>query len=263
MLMLVEKLRKALSLALLAVTASGCALSPAGGLGAHGATTLCSDPSDGSSSFADNEPSLAFPHDGGRLELTVQVGEHFTVGWSKCGEHGQIVTSPSDSSGPITGSDVSVYSSPRPIPSRQPGAACCPRPEADGVFIVRYLAQMPGTQVLHGTGSAGSDGYIEVTVTPLSAAEGALVEGVVDSSALRRHPAPDIVFLAAVGGDGTQTIAKPTADGRFSTRLRPGTYTIMAASPAYNDGRAHCVRKEPVVVGRKDIHDLTVVCTET
>jgi hypothetical protein len=121
---------------------------------------------------------------------------------------------------------------------------------------------MPGTQILHGKGSAGSDGEIAITVTPLSAEEGRLVSGVLDARDLRSHPAPAVVYFQPSGMNPTQTIAKPTADGRFSTRLRPGSYTIMATSPAYNDGRAQCLSSHPVEVGSADVDDVTIVCTE-
>jgi len=208
------------------------------------------------------EQVVAFPTGGGHVDVTVQVGEHMTVGWSGCGEHGSVETSPADSWGPLTSSDVSVYTSPRPTPSVRPGEPCCPRPQADGVFSVRYLAQLPGTQVLHGKGSAGSDGDIAVTVTPLTAQESRLVSGVVDSSGLHDHPGPEVVYFQPAGDNPTQTIAKPGADGHFSSRLRPGTYTLTATSPSYNDGRAQCVLKQPVVVSVADIGDVRIVCTE-
>jgi hypothetical protein len=207
------------------------------------------------------EKSVAFPQDGSRVDVTVKIGGHVTVVWSGCQEHGQITTSPADSTGPIFSSDISVYSSPRPTPPRQSGGPCCPRPPGDGVFTVRYLAQMPGTQILHGKGSAGSEGDIAITVIPLSAEEGRLVSGVLDVSALHSHPAPEVVYFQPSGMNPTQTITKPTADGRFSTRLRPGSYTIMATSPAYNDGRARCVSSPPVEVGSEDVDDITIVCT--
>lgn len=190
------------------------------------------------------------------------VGEHVTVGWSGCGEHGQIKTSPEDNTGPLFSSDVSVYSSPRPTPSLQANGPCCQRPPADGVFTIRYLAQMPGTQVLHGKGSAGTDGEITITVQPLSPEQGRLVSGVLDSSGLRDHPAPAVVYFQPSGTNPIQTITKPTSDGRFSTRLRPGQYTIMATSPAYNDGRASCVLREPIVVGAADVSGIKIVCDE-
>jgi len=130
------------------------------------------------------------------------------------------------------------------------------------VFTIRYLAQMPGTQVLHGTGSAGSDGEIAVTVRPLTPAQGRLVSGVVDSSDLRDHPAPAVVYFQPSGVNPTQTITKPTTNGRFSTRLRPGKYTVTATSPGYNDGRASCVLSRPVLVGTEDVTGLKIVCTE-
>jgi hypothetical protein len=247
------------SLILAAVSGCGDGARSAVGPGA----TPCTDRSTGSSPFADSseEQSVAFPRDGDQVDVTVHIGEHITVGWSGCNEHGQITTSPADNTGPLFTSDVSVYSSVRPTPLRRSGPPCCQRPEADGVFTVRYLAQLPGTQVLHGTGSAGSGGDITVTVAPLSAKEGRLVSGVLDTTALHSHPAPDVVYFQPSGPSPVQTIAKPT-DGQFSTRLRPGRYTVMATSPAYNDGRAQCVLHQPVVVDRDDISDITIVCTE-
>lgn len=247
---------------LLAAAAAGCGHGDRAAGAA--AATPCTDTGAGRSPFANTggEQLVEFPHDGKQLEVTVHIGEHVTVGWSGCNEHGQITTSPADSTGPLFSSDVSVYSSPRPTPSLAPGVPCCQRPEADGVFTVRYLAQMTGTQVLHGTGSAGSAGALSVTVTPLRETEGRLVSGELDSSALRNHPAPEVVYFQPTGDNPTQTIEKPTADGHFSTRLRPGTYTIMATSPAYNDGRAQCLLKHPVVVGQDDVIGLLIVCTE-
>jgi hypothetical protein len=244
----------------LSVTACGSVGSSAGESAARtcAATPAASDQSGGGA----QEQSVTFPEDGSRIEVTVRVGEHVTVGWSGCGEHGQIKTSPADNLGPISSSDISVYSSPRPTPSLTAGSYCCQRPEADGVFSIRYLAQMPGTQILHGTGSAGSDGEIAVTVTPLTTEQGRLVTGVIDTSRLRDHPSPDVVYFQPSGMNPTQTIAKPTTDGHFSTRLSPGKYTLMASSPAYNDGRAQCVRKQPVDVGQVDIKDIAIVCTE-
>jgi hypothetical protein len=234
-----------------------------GGPAAASGETGCTDSGGGSPSIDGGaDPSVVFPSDGGRLDVAVKVGRHVTVGWSGCQEHGQITTSPADNTGPIFSSDISVYSSPRPTPPRQSGAPCCPRPPGDGVFTVRYLAQMPGLQILHGKGSAGSDGDIAITVIPLSAEEGRLVSGVLDASGLRSHPAPEVVYFQPSGMNPTQTIAKPKADGRFSTRLRPGSYTIMATSPAYNDGRAQCLSSHPVEVGSADVDDITVVCTE-
>lgn len=51
-------------------------------------------------------------------------------------------------------------------------------------------------------------------------------------------------------------------NGSFSTRLRPGKYTILATSPAYNDGRAQCALRQPVVVGNDDVSGITIVRTE-
>jgi hypothetical protein len=209
------------------------------------------------------EQSVAFPHDGGRVEVSLQVGEHFSVRWSGCREHGRITTSPEDSTGPLFSSDISVYSSPRPAPSSgAAGVPCCQRPPGDGVFSVRYLAQMPGKQVLHGRGSDGSNGDVAVTVLPLTRAQGRLVSGVVDASSLHQHPRPAVVYFEPSGVNPTQTMTKPTATGQFSTRLRPGTYTIMAVSPAYNDGRAQCILKQAFVVAAQDVHGIKVVCTE-
>ncbi|MDT7539338.1 MAG: hypothetical protein QOI82_2923 [Actinomycetota bacterium] len=250
-------------------------LAVAGGCGEGGQTaggraagdtevTPCADAGAGSSPFAGtgNEQLVAFPRDGGRVDVTVHIGDHLTVGWSGCNEHGQITTSPADNTGPLFSSDVSVYSSPRPTPPRPSGQPCCQRPVADGVFTVRYLAQMPGAQVLHGKGSAGSAGDIGVTVTPLSADEGRLVSGVVDTTALHSHPGPDVVYFQPSGVNPTQTITKPTSDGHFTTRLRPGSYTIMATSPAYNDGRAQCLLSKPIDVDRGDVTGIRIVCTE-
>jgi hypothetical protein len=130
------------------------------------------------------------------------------------------------------------------------------------VFAIRYLAQMPGTQILHGTGNSGSDGEIAVTVEALTPEQGRLVSGVVDSTGLRDHPAPAVVYFQPSGDNPTQTITKPSADGRFSTRLRPGKYTITATSPAYNDGRASCVLRQPVLVGAEDVGGIKIVCAE-
>src|SRR4051812_13329491 len=114
--------------------------------------TPCTDTGVGSSPFADtaHEQFVFFPRDAGRVAVTVDIGQHLTVGWSGCNEHGQIRTSPADSTGPLVSSDISVYSSPRPTPSQPSGEPCCQRPPADGVFTVRYLAQLPGMQLLHG-----------------------------------------------------------------------------------------------------------------
>jgi hypothetical protein len=247
--------RLAVCVLLVSSVLSGC------GEGSHAAEVLAAGPCS-TPSANDGEQSVAFPHGGNREEVTVLVGEHVTVGWSGCGEHGQVTTSPEDNTGPLFSSDVSVYSSPRPTPSQQPAGPCCQRPPADGVFTIRYLAQMPGTQVLHGTGSAGSDGEIAVTVQSLTPEQGRLVSGVVDSSDLREHPAPAVVYFQPSGVNPTQTITKPTTDGLFSTRLRPGKYTIMATSPAYNDGRASCLLNRPVLVGTEDVSGIKIVCTE-
>jgi hypothetical protein len=247
--------RGALLLALACTFVAGCG-DRAQTAGAP-AAEICSTPS-----APAGEPSVAFPHGGAREEVTVLVGEHVTVGWSECAEHGTVTTSPADNTGPLFSSDISVYSSPRPTPSQQSDQPCCARPPADGVFTIRYLAQMPGKQVLHGTGSAGTDGEIAVIVTPLTPEQGRVVTGVLDSSALHDHPAPAVVYFQPTGDNPTQTITKPTSDGRFSTRLRPGSYTIMATSSAYNDGRASCVLTRPVVVGPDDVSGIKIVCTE-
>lgn len=220
-------------------------------------TTPCASPFAGS----DTEQSVAFPHDGGRVEVTVPVFGHVTVGWSGCGEHGTVTSSdPDGSTAPASATDVSVYTSPRPAPSElQHG--CCARPEADGVFSERYTATRPGTVTLRGTGSQGSSGTIVIHVQPLDPSGSRAVSGVVDTSALRAHPGAEFVQLLEKVTNGRVAIALVAADGTFSLRLPPGTYEAEAFSSAYNDGRVRCAARS-VVVGDADVSNVTIVCTE-
>jgi hypothetical protein len=220
-------------------------------------TTPCASPFAGS----DTEQSVAFPHDGSRVEVTIPVFGHVTVGWSGCGEHGTIASSdPDGSTAPASATDVSVYTSPRPVPSGVQGG-CCARPEADGVFNVRYSAKRPGTVTLRGTGSQGSSGTIVIHVEPLGPSESRAISGVVDTSALRAHPGAEFVQLLEKVTNGRVAIALVSADGTFSLRLPPGTYGAEAFSPSYNDGRVRCAATS-LVVGDADVSNVTIVCTE-
>jgi hypothetical protein len=219
-------------------------------------TTPCASPFAGS----DTEQSVAFPHDGSRVEVTIPVFGHVTVGWSGCEEHGTITTSdPDGSTAPASATDISVYTSPRPVPSGL--QHCCARPEADGVFSERYTAKRPGTVTLHGTGSQGSSGTIVIHVQPLDPGDSRAISGVVDTSALRAHPGAEFVQLRETVTNGRVAIALVSADGTFSLRLPPGKYEAEAFSSSYNDGRVRCAASS-LVVGDADVSNVTIVCTE-
>ena len=219
--------------------------------------TPCASPFSGSEA----EQSVAFPHDGETLEVTVPVFGRVTVGWSGCGEHGTISSSePDGSTAPATATDISVYSSPRPVPSGiQHG--CCARPQSDGVFVVRYTAQRPGTVTLRGTGSEGSSGKIILFVKPFDASDSRAVSGVVDTSALRNHPGAEFVQLQEKATNGRSAVALVSTDGTFSLRLPPGSYEAQPFSSAYNDGRVRCT-SATLDVGASDVSGVTLVCTE-
>lgn len=125
------------------------------------AATPCGSPF----SSRGSEQSVAYPTGGRTLRITVRVSDHFTARWGFCGEHGTVTSDdePGSSTSVLDATDIGVYSSPRPgSPDRGFGG----RPFGDGVFDVRYLAQRAGRVTLHGKGSLGSNGFLEVTVLP-------------------------------------------------------------------------------------------------
>lgn len=61
------------------------------------------------------------------------------------------------------------------------------------------------------------------------------------------------------GADGSHTVTAG-ADGRYSIRLRPGTYTVSATSPQYNDGTGRCSANAPAAVGRSGARTADVYC---
>ena len=149
-----------LTLALAAFVATGCdaaSTEPPAGL----ASTQCAS-AGAASPYAgtDDEQSVVVPRDGHELSIAVRVGDHFTVGWGGCNEHGRL-TVEAGATGAVTSTDVAVYSSPRPNRTGEPRSE---RPEADGVLNIRYVAQVPGRVILRGEGSAGSNGTISITV---------------------------------------------------------------------------------------------------
>ena len=215
----------------------------------------CSSPFAG----ADQEQSVTYPTGGKTVQVTLKVNQHFTAHWHFCGEHGTVTNNgPQDAeSSVISASDASIYSSPRPVPSDHQGFA---RPPEDGVFDVRYVAQRPGTVTLHGKGSRGSDGFIEVTVTPLTAAEGRQVSGSVDTHRLLTHPGPKTITFQPKGKAEGQGYADVHGDGTFSVRLRPGTYEVIGLNEAYNDGKAQC--NGTIEVASRDVTGYKLTCTE-
>lgn len=240
-----------------AVAAVGASVGIASAVRDHGTQDLASGASCSSSPYAgtDHEQAVTYPTRGRTVRVTVTVNDHFTARWSFCNEHG--TTTSSGDTEALSASDVAVYSSPRPVPSGQHGFG---RPPEDGVYDVRYLAQRPGTVTLHGKGNLGSDGYLEVTVTPLAEAESRAVSGSVDASGLVGHPRPSTLqFDPSDPADGVG-FADVASDGTFSLRLRPGTYTVNGLNEAYGDGKAQCTGT--LQVGAQDVSGYVLSCVE-
>lgn len=90
---------------------------------------------------------VAVPPRSSALEVKVSVGSRLTVGWSNCGEGGQL--SSSDPTGAmLLATDATAFSKGGPVTS------------------VRYLAEKEGTVTITGRGSEGSRGRIVITIVP-------------------------------------------------------------------------------------------------
>jgi hypothetical protein len=64
-----------------------------------------------------------------------------------------------------------------------------------------------------------------------------------------------------VDRDGRQVSVKAGTDGRFATRLKPGSYSVTGTSPLFNDGRGSCLAQGAFQVS--EFHgtpSLTVSC---
>ncbi len=67
----------------------------------------------------------------------------------------------------------------------------------------------------------------------------------------------DVVFEAT---DGERTSVPTDEQGRFSTTLESGEYTVTGSSPQWNQGRATCRAYGPAVVTAAGLNHLMVDC---
>lgn len=225
--------------------------------GTHTAQPAGPPPTPCASPFAsgEREHSIAFVRDT-TLEVSLTIGEHVSVGWAGCDEYGTITSSdPNSDTAPLAGTDSSGHSVPVPHPSGAPFG----RPEIDGSYLLRFAAQRVGDVTLKGHSHEGYDGTIVVHVLELPASESSLVSGTVDTSGLTSHPTPEQVDIESMPFNGS--VVAVVHDGRFSARVRPGRYHLIALNAAYNDGRVRCTEQD-IDVGTTDVTGLTLTCTE-
>lgn len=109
---------------------------------ASGDTTA--GPTPCSSPYASDDVSVSIPKGSRELHISVLKGAHVVIGWSVCGESGEIRSSGSGlevtDAGSLSKGGPTVY--------------------------VRYLADKEGTVTITGEGSKGSHGKVFVTVSP-------------------------------------------------------------------------------------------------
>lgn len=63
-----------------------------------------------------------------------------------------------------------------------------------------------------------------------------------------------------VTGSGQNYVVPVGPDGRFTSELTPGTYTLTGTSPKFNDGKSICQAQTKVVLVEGKTSDTGVLC---
>ena len=75
---------------------------------------------------------------------------------------------------------------------------------------------------------------------------------------LRSAPLAGSIFIRSAVG--TTVIVAAGTDGRFSTRLPVGRYTVTGRSPSFDSGTVECFAPEPVSIGSDAAITVLVAC---
>lgn len=110
------------------------------------------------------EQRVSIPTGGAKVRVQLHVGDHITVGWSRCDEFGTFQQKPAFTpDGPLQETDAGGCGTPPhpPILTYVPP----PTQSCTGLQSVRFQAQRVGSVELRGTGNHGTTGYVEITVS--------------------------------------------------------------------------------------------------